>query len=70
MSDVDYAMEMFDVMEVVVATSKALGDGYEGAYSKAVDIAITRSSMGLMDEATTLYDSSNILATFNILWGE
>jgi hypothetical protein len=68
--DVEYAMEMFDSIERVVERVKSEGSTYERAFEDTMNIAIERRNFWGLNVETSLYDSSNIMATFNIIWGE
>lgn len=68
--DVTYSMAMFHEIENLVNMAKLLGFSYEEALSDIANVAMQRAESGMMDSATAEYDSSNIMATFNIIWGE
>lgn len=69
-NDVMYSMAMFSEIENMVNMAKLLGFTYEEALSDVANVAMGRTEMGMMDKATAEYDSANIMATFNIIWGE
>lgn len=68
--DVSYSMAMFHEIESMVNMAKLLGFSYEETLSDIANVAMGRAESGMMDSATAKYDSSNIMATFNIIWGE
>jgi len=67
-------MAMFSEIENMVDMAKLVEFTYEEALEDIMRVAMTRAEigaeMGMMDRKTAEYDSANIVATFNIIWGE
>jgi len=68
--EVTYSMAMFSEIENMVNMAKLVEFTYEETLEDIMRVAMTRAEMGMMDRKTAEYDSANIMATFNIIWGE
>lgn len=69
--DVEYAIEMFDTIERCVKDYKeAWRMDYFEALDRIIWASVPRRQMFGMNDKTAEYDMINIVATFNIIWGE
>ncbi len=68
--DVEYATEMFWVIEGCVKDYKDMGMDYFESFERLLQVAAPRQSEFGMPDSVAEYDMRNIMATFNIIWGE
>lgn len=68
--DVTYSMNIFDDIENLVSAYKESGFTYESAMTGVVNAIFDRQELWGMSPNVHKYDSANIMATFNIIWGE